>query len=284
MVLSRIHLFPIKSLDGISVVEARINSAGILEHDRVYAIVDANGSYVNGKRTGRVHLIRTTFAEDYQEASFWIQGETGKQNFVLNEPVRINRWLSDFFGFNVQLICEPVSGFADDRAASGPTIVSEGSLQEVVRWFPEFTFESARRRFRSNLELGGVEPFWEDHLFGTPKELKPFLVGEVSFLGHNPCQRCVVPSRDPESGIQSVPNFQKIFTALRKECLPSWANNDQFNHFYRFAVNTSIPSSEAGKTLRVGDTVRLRPGVYSPTAAVDPSIRFEYDVLNPLDS
>ena len=60
MVLSRIELFPIKSLDGVSVVAARINSAGILEHDRVYAIVDATGSYVNGKRTDRVHLIRTT--------------------------------------------------------------------------------------------------------------------------------------------------------------------------------------------------------------------------------
>jgi uncharacterized protein YcbX len=45
MVLSRIDLFPIKSLDGISVASARINCAGILEHDRVYAIVDAAGSY-----------------------------------------------------------------------------------------------------------------------------------------------------------------------------------------------------------------------------------------------
>lgn len=257
MILSRIQLFPIKSLDGISVVEARINSAGILEHDRVYALVDATGSYVNGKRTDRVHLIRTTFAEDYQEASFWIQDETKKQNFVLNEPGRINRWLSDFFGFNVRLICEPVSGFADDRQASGPTIVSEGSLQELARWFPELKLENARRRFRSNLELSGVEPFWEDRLFGAPNELKRFLIGDVFFLGHNPCQRCVVPTRDPESGIQSVPSFQKIFMAHRRQSLPPWANIDRFIHFYRFAVNTSIPSSEAGKTLRIGDSIRL---------------------------
>ena len=120
MELSRIDLFPIKSLDGVSVARARINRAGTLEHDRVYAIVDAAGAYVNGKRTNRVHLIRTTFAEDYREASFWIQGETQKQSFVLKEPGRINRWLSDFFGFAVQFICEPINGFADDRAASGP--------------------------------------------------------------------------------------------------------------------------------------------------------------------
>jgi uncharacterized protein YcbX len=119
------------------------------------------------------------------------------------------------------------------------------------------TLENARRRFRSNLELGSLEPFWEDRLFGAPNELLPFRIGDASFLGHNPGQRCVVPSRDPESGIQSWQGFQKIFMALRKKHLPSWANLDRFNHFYRFAVNTSIPSSEAGKILRVGDRVLI---------------------------
>jgi uncharacterized protein YcbX len=257
MILSRIDLFPIKSLDGVSVAAARINPTGILEHDRVFAILDAAGSCVNGKRTERVHLIRTTFAEDYREASFWIQGETRRQNFVLDEPAAINRWLGDFFGFAVQLVGEPSSGFPDDRAAPGPTIVGRESLQEVVRWFPELTYEEARRRFRSNLELGDPEPFWEDRLFGAPNELRMFRIGDVSFLGHNPCQRCVVPSRNPESGNQSPPRFQMRFMALRKEKLPSWTNIERFTHYYRFAVNTSIPRSEAGKILRVGDIVHL---------------------------
>ena len=258
MVLSRIDLFPIKSLDGTSVTAVRVNSGGILEHDRVYAMVDGSGAYVNGKRTNRVHLIRTTFAENYREASFWIEGETQKHDFVLNEPDGVNRWLSDFFGFSVQLVSEFRGGFPDDRIASGPTIVSEASLQEVARWFPELTVEGARRRFRSNLEVAGVEPFWEDRLFGVQDELQPFRIGGVYLLGHNPCQRCVVPSRDPESGTQNLANFQKTFMALRKNCLPYWANSGRFNHFYRFAVNTSIPLPEAGKILRVGDTVDVK--------------------------
>lgn len=257
VVLSRIDVFPIKSLDGVSVASVRINSAGMLEHDRVYAIVDSAGAYVNGKRTSRVHQIRTTFADDYLEASFWIQGETHKQGFVLNESGRINRWLSDFFEFAVQLICEPINGFVDDRTAPGPTIASEGSFQEIVRWFPQLTLDGARRRFRSNLELGDVEPFWEDHLFAGANELKPFRIGNISFLGHNPCQRCVVPSRDSETGIQSVPGFQKTLMALRERTLPRWSNAARFDHYYRFAVNTSIPLSEAGKILQVGDAVHL---------------------------
>src|ERR1700742_1547620 len=196
MVLRRIDLFPIKSLDGLSVASARVTSGGILEGDRVYAIVDANGAYVNGKRTDRIHLIRTAFAEDCREASFWVQGESSKQTFVLSEPEKISRWLTDFFDFTVQFVNQPINGFPDDRVASGPTIVSQESLQEVVRWFPGLTLEGARRRFRSNLEIGRVDPFWEDFLFGAPEELRPFRIGGISFLGHNPCQRCIVPSRD----------------------------------------------------------------------------------------
>jgi hypothetical protein len=44
---------------------------------------------------------------------------------------------------------------------------------------------------------------------------------------------------------------------LRKEHLPEWSNAKRFNHFYRFAINTSIPPSEAGKKLKVGDTVTI---------------------------
>jgi uncharacterized protein len=115
---------------------------------------------------------------------------------------------------------------------------------------------SARRRFRSNLEIGDVASFWEDHLFGAPGELKPFRIGPVQFLGHNPCQRCVVPTRDPDRS-ESIPNFQKSFMELRRKHLPAWSNPDRFNHYYRFAINTSVPSSETGKLLRVGDAISI---------------------------
>ena len=190
---------------------------------------------------------------EFREACFWIQGDAKKQNFVLSEPQKINQWLSAFFGFSARLVFEPNNGFPDDRVANGPTITSAGSLEEIVRWFPELTLEGTRRRFRTNLELAVGEPFWEDRLFGESNELKPFRIGDISLFGHNPCQRCVVPSRDPESGIQSLPSFQKTFMALREKCLPAWADIRRFNHFYRFAINTSIPHAFAGEFLRVGD-------------------------------
>jgi hypothetical protein len=254
--LGKIQIFPIKSLDGMPVGQTQITSGGILANDRIYAIFDKDGKVVNGKRTARVHELRCKFDAEIKEVQLWQNDESSPTQFLFDAPQTIEKWLDEFFGFAVTLRREPQKGFPDDREAFGPTITSDASLREIQKWFPELTLESLRRRFRSNLELIGGAPFCEDRLFGAPDELKPFQIGAVKFFGHNPCQRCVVPVRDPDSG-QTVAEFQKKFMELRKKFLPQWANAQRFNHFYRFAVNTSIPPGEAGKSLRVGDAVEF---------------------------
>jgi uncharacterized protein YcbX len=155
----------------------------------------------------------------------------------------LESWLTRWFGQPVFFRRNPQGGFPDDKDAPGPTIISTATLEEVASWFPGLSVESARIRFRANLEIGGVPPFWEDRLFGEPDTVVPFRVGNVTFHGINPCQRCVVPPRDPETG-EAIPDFSPIFRARAR-----------FNHFYRLAVNTRVPASEAGKALRVGDEV-----------------------------
>jgi len=252
--LSRIRIYPIKSLDGVEVDEVRITDGGILANDRVYAIFDEKGAVVNGKRTARVHELRCAFDSRIKEVRLWESG--ARAQFWLDEPEPIGRWLSEFFGFEVVLKYEERAGFPDDTGAYGPTIVSEGSLRKVMEWFPGLSEESVRRRFRANLELGGGEAFCEDRLYGGPGELRKFRIGAVELSGHNPCQRCVVPTRDPGSG-EAVAGFQKRFMEMRRQALPEWANAERFNHFYRFAVNTSILPAEAGKRLRIGDEVSV---------------------------
>jgi hypothetical protein len=252
--LGQIQIFPIKSLDGLLVEQTQVTSGGILANDRIYAIFDKDGKVVNGKRTARVHELRCNFDAKIEEVQFWKNGESSRAQFQLDDSDQIGEWLGEFFGFTVTLRRDFEKGFPDDREAFGPTITSDASLREVQKWFPELTLESLRRRFRSNLELTGDAPFCEDRLFGAPGESKPFQIGAVKFFGHNPCQRCVVPARDPDSG-RAISDFQKKFMELRKKYLPEWANAQRFNHFYRFAVNTSIPLTETGKSLRVGDLV-----------------------------
>lgn len=250
--VARIEIFPIKSLAGVSLAEARITEGGILEHDRVWAMVDAEGVFLNGKRTPRVHDLRCHYEPSLTELTLWERDDTSRPQFSLEDRAPLERWLSDFFEMPVTLNHDPRGGFPDDPEASGPTVVSGASLREVQGWYPEVSLSNLRRRFRSNIELEGDVAFSEDRLFGAPGERKPFHLGEVLLLGHNPCQRCVVPTRDPDSG-EVIRGFQKHFAQQRQRHLPPWSDARRFNHYYRFAVNTSIPAVEVGKRLRVGD-------------------------------
>ncbi len=140
-------------------------------------------------------------------------------------------------------------GFPDDTDSPGPTLVSEASIEAVAAWFGLEAAET-RPRFRANIEISGLERFGEDRWYGSTIRL-----GEVDWQAINPCARCVVPSRNPLTGVQD-PGFQKRFTELRRQHLPAWADAWLFDHHYRFTVHTRIAAAtEAGKTIRVGDEV-----------------------------
>jgi uncharacterized protein YcbX len=255
--LYRITVYPIKSLDGVALSEVQVLRSGALAHDREFAVVDIQGNFVNGKRNTRVHLLRASYDLGAREVTLQAQGEGRQAHFRLDEDGReMGAWLSDFFGFSVRVARDSVSGFPDDTEASGPTVLGAETLREVGSWFDGLSAEEVRVRFRPNLVLGGAPAFWEDRLYGGPGASVAFEVGEVRFEGVNPCQRCVVPTRDPRTG-EAISGFQKRFMERRRETLPPWAAASRFDHFYRLSVNTRIPPSEAGKTLRVGDEVRM---------------------------
>lgn len=115
---------------------------------------------------------------------------------------------------------------------------------------------SIRERLRTNLDISGLAPFGEDALYAQAGEPVPFRIGDVTFEGTNPCQRCLVPTRDPETG-EAFPAFTKTVSVRREQTLPSFAERSRFDHFYRLAVNTCACAGEVGKRVTVGDPVEL---------------------------
>jgi uncharacterized protein YcbX len=83
-----------------------------------------------------------------------------------------------------------------------------------------------------------------------------FKIGEVNFEGSNPCARCPVPPRDPQTSEINV-EFTRKFTDMRRSSIPAWTPEARFDHYYRLATNTRVASSEAGKILRVGEPLTL---------------------------
>jgi uncharacterized FAD-dependent dehydrogenase len=62
--LDLITLYPLKSLDGVEVAEARLLPSGGLEHDRRWRLVDMEGKVMNAKRSPLFAAIRAEFALD----------------------------------------------------------------------------------------------------------------------------------------------------------------------------------------------------------------------------
>jgi uncharacterized protein YcbX len=254
--LANIRLHPIKALDPVSVKEARIGPNGGLELDRVWALYSADGRWVNGKRTAAIHLIRATYATDTSSVRLSVPGDRRSipaMTFAFpGDSEGAAEWFSMYFEQAIQ-VRYTREGFPDDGLAAGPTIVSTASLEAVCGWFPGMSLDEARRRFRSTLEIEGVPAFWEDQLFGESEtRVVRFKIGEIAFEGSNPCARCPVPSRESQTGAAND-GFQKRFTELRRAQLPPWAPATRFDHFYRLATNTRVPSTEQGKLVRVGD-------------------------------
>lgn len=254
--LARIDIYPIKSLDGVSVSEATVLPSGALAHDRQFALFDDAGKWVNGKRTPLFHRLGAAFDPACESVTLSDRDGGRSETFSLaDDRSRLESDLSDRLGLVVTLREDATSGFPDDTAASGPTVIGGETLEEVAEWF-QIDREDARRRFRANLTLAGGGPFWEDQLFGAPGEPVTFRIGDILFFGMNPCARCVVPSRDPDSGEQEK-GFAKQFADRRREFLPAWAETDAFDHYYRLAVNTRLFAPSLGGVVRVGDPAEL---------------------------
>ena len=254
--LSSIIIYPVKSLDPLTLLQARIVDAGGIEHDRELAIFDENGKFVNGKRNPRVHLLSA--AVDWKEGIICLQRRDTCESHmwhILNDSTKLNAWLSDYFAMPVVLRQNTTGGFPDDSKAPGPTLIGASTLEEIASWYDhQITLPELSIRFRANLQISDAPAFWEDRLYGNAEEVVRFQIGDVLFEGMNPCQRCIVPTRDSSTG-DPFRNFSEIFRAQREATLPAWANASRFNHFYRLALNTCVPASEVGKMLRVGDEV-----------------------------
>lgn len=269
--LEAIYRHPVKSLDAESLDSATLTDAGAIAGDREYAIVDrpadapldpdeasvgGSGDYVNGKRTRAVHRLRSSVDREAETVTLRVAGTDASRTFDLADRSALNEFLGAYFERPVSVRREPAGGFPDDREAPGPTVIAAATLEAVADWFPGVDAESVRRRFRPNLVVGGVPAFWEDRLYADDGFVVRFRIGEVAIEGVTPCARCVVPSREPDTGAEDE-GFRERFIERRRATRPDWLDSDRFDHDYRLMVNTRVPESEWGETIAVGDAVAV---------------------------
>jgi|APGre2960657404_1045060.scaffolds.fasta_scaffold03836_4 uncharacterized protein YcbX len=256
-VVNQITIYPVKSLEGISLQKAQIGTGGCLIHDREYAITDSNGKFVKGKNNSLVYLLRSSVDIDNQIISFRQESAATWNSFHLQkDKTAIDEFLSAYFGMKVTLVRDTAGEFLDVPVKSGITVLSNASLKTVGTWFGHMHMDETRKRFRANIELSGVPAFWEDNLFWKPGTAVAFKIGTVICMGLSPRERCVVPTRHPETG-EMIHAFQKSFAQQRLANMPTWSTLDDYNHGYYLSVDCYIPASEFGKWIAIGDEVSI---------------------------
>lgn len=255
--VASIHIYPVKSLDGIAVSQATILASGALEGDRSLAICDKVGEFVNTRPNSGVHFLRLSFDIKKRIAGLKIQ-DTEQEIFfhIDRERLEIESWLSNYFGFPVKLIENLLTGFPNDIAAPGPSIISTKTIAEAASWFPRVCVNEMRHRLRANIEIGDVPAFWEDKLFPEADETISFQIGTVIFEGINIGQPRIL-STENYAAKEAYSSFQKVLTAKQNQIIPDLVKRGDLNHLNRLIVNTRVLHQAAGKIIHIGDEVKI---------------------------
>ncbi|MGB0371784.1 MAG: MOSC domain-containing protein [Opitutales bacterium] len=257
-ILSKIRVYPIKSVGYAEVDRVSVGKFGNLEKDRSLAIADSNGKILNAKKCPELIRVRADYNLEDNTVALGSDSEETSVFSFLEERAELGQWFSDYLGRAVEIKGDDNLGFPDDTEASGPTLISTETINIVASWFDDIDAEEVRRRLRTNLEIDGVPAFWEDRLYGPGSdETKPFKLGDLELEGTNACQRCPVVTRNSSSGERIPEGFQKEFGERRKESLPDWAHASRFNHFYRVALNTKALRVPEGCWLALGDILEV---------------------------
>lgn len=256
-VVEKISIYPVKSLDGISLQKAQIGNGGSLLHDREYAIIDSNGKFVKGKNNDLVYLLRSEVDLENEMIAFRPESETDWNRFHLQHDLpAINEFLSAYFKMPVTLARNTEGEFLDIPVQSGVTVLSDASLKTVSNWFNDMDIEETRKRFRATIEITGAPAFWEDKLFLEEGTAIEFKIGDVSLYGISPRARCVVPTRHPQTG-DVIHGFPKTFAQQRTSHLPPWSTLQDYDHAYYLSVDCYIPPTEFGKWIATGDELTI---------------------------
>lgn len=278
--VASLAIYPVKSLDPLSIDAVDMLPSGGLVGDRRFALVDEAGEFVNGKRERKVQTIRTRFDCDAVRGLLWFgsspEPEGDAVAFDLQEdPSPFAKRISSHLGYRVALIENAQTGFPDDTDSSGPTVISRETLLALGD-FVNVPLDELRRRFRANVEIVGGGPFFEDRAFGPPGKIVPLRIGALSgdhanLFGNNPCRRCAVPGRDSRSG-ETHPGFAKNLAKWREATIGDGVPRERFDdNWYRLALNTRPATNAALQRMAVGDRFEIAgPPIPIEVAIVQP--------------
>jgi uncharacterized protein YcbX len=239
------------------VKRVQLDRHGVRENRRFY-LIDERDRMVNAKRIGALH----TLISRYQDGARWLEIEfpdghllSGRvelgpavQTRFFSRQARARLVLGDWsqaisrhVGEELRLVEADERG-AVDRGARGPvTVISTASLRRLAGEAGRDTVDA--RRFRMLIEVDGVPAHTEDTWLG-----RRVSVGQAVIRPRGHVGRCLVTSRDPESGEIDLPTL---------DILDGYRRDSGTTEPLAFGVYGEVL---APGTIQVGDPVMLEDG------------------------
>ena len=271
--LTRVRRYPVKSCRGEDLETAIVDPWG-LRGDRRWMVIDRDAVVVTAREVHRMLQVRPELvgAVDAAGSGLRLEAPGAPELFVPNpaEPTgdveiwkstvaaasggpEADAWISDVLKQDVRLVYldDPtrrttnpdfslpgdVVSFADGYPV---LLASENSLDVLNDWIAEGPRPEEGpldiRRFRPNLVVRGALPFAED---GWTR----IRIGEAMFRVVKGCDRCVLTTLDPETGVKQM------------EPITTLARHRRWDGKTWFAANL-VPDTP-GAVLRVGDEVEV---------------------------
>ncbi len=253
----RICIAPVKALHILNPEEVELTRAGVVG-DRRFWIVDANRRLVNGKDHPELMRVRPEWDEGSRRLALaFPDGSVVEGTVEPGEPFAAELYGTPHPSRLVpgpwqealsQLAGEPLTllwseGGAQDRGndrGGWASLVSRGSLDRLGEEAGA-TERVDGRRFRMLFEIDGVEPHEEDTWLG-----KQIAIGDAVIVPLGDVGRCVVTTRDPDSGVSDFDTL-KLLARYRREGV---VEPLPFGVYCDVAVQGRV---------RVGDAVRPAP-------------------------
>jgi uncharacterized protein YcbX len=219
--VSSLHIYPVKSMRGIGVQEARVAERGF-EYDRRFMVVDAHRTFITQRQHPRLALVDTSIEGSNLMISV---SEAGAVRVPLELPaadrIMVQVWhdvvpactvsaqadefLSTFLGIACTLVFMPDdaqrpvkqpyarehehTSFAD---AFPFLLTSESSLEDLNHRLEK---PLPMNRFRPNIVVEGTAPYAED---GWNR----IRIGSAEFRVVKPCSRCATTTVDQSTGVR----------------------------------------------------------------------------------
>jgi uncharacterized protein YcbX len=219
IVVTRLAITPVKGTRLSPVDRIELEQTGVRENRRFY-VVDGRSRMLNAKVLGELQTVVAEYSDTERTLALTFpDGHTASAEIRLGERVETRffsrqraarvvegPWsdaLSELVGQPLRLV-EPVDGGAVDRGASGgASLISRASLERLAG---EAGLEEIDpRRFRMLIEIDGVPANHEDRWVGRRTR-----VGGAGIAWEGHVGRCLITSRDPDTGDIDVPTLDVL--------------------------------------------------------------------------